>query len=236
MSTMQPTSPAALDIKTARFNMIEQQIRPWEVADPTVLALLDSVPRDQFAPTALRGLAYADVGLPLSSTAKEGESMLHPKAQARLAQDIALHADDTVLHIGTGSGFTAALLAKQAKSVLSLEINPAIAAQARANLQAAGITNVDVRQADAAADGFKACAAQGPYNAIVLSGTVAEVPQALLDLLKVGGRLFAFVGEDPVVRATVVTRATDTAFSTAQPWDFVAPRLVNFPTPSTFRF
>lgn len=236
MNTMQPQSPAALDIKAARFNMIEQQIRPWEVADPTVLALLDSVPRDQFAPIALRGLAYADVGLPLSSPAKEGESMLHPKAQARLAQDIALKADETVLHIGTGSGFTAALLAKQAKSVLSLEINATIAKHAAENLQRAGITNVDVRNADATADNFKACAAQGPYDAIVLSGTVAEVPQALLDLLKVGGRLFAFVGEDPVVRATLVTRASDSAFATAQPWDFVAPRLVNFPVLSTFRF
>ncbi len=236
MSTMQSQSPVALDIEVARFNMIEQQIRPWDVADPTVLALLDSVPRDQFAPTALRGLAYADVGLPLSSPAKEGESMLHPKAQARLAQDIALKSDETVLHIGTGSGFTAAMLAKQAKSVLSLEINAAIAKQATDNLQRAGITNVDVRHADATADNFKGCAAQGPYDAIVLSGTVAEVPQALLDLLKVGGRLFAFVGEDPVVRATLITRASDTAFATAQPWDFVAPRLVNFPAPSTFRF
>ena len=236
MSTMQPQSPFALDIKTARFNMIEQQIRPWEVADPTILALLDSVPRDQFAPVALRGLAYADVGLPLSSPAKEGESMLHPKAQARLAQDIALKADDTVLHIGTGSGFTAALLARQAKSVLSLEINPAIARQAIENLQQAGIANVDVRTADAAAENFKACTGQGPYDAIVLSGTVAEVPQALLNLLKVGGRLFAFVGEDPVVRATLVTRASETAFATAQPWDFVAPKLLNFPAPSTFRF
>ncbi|MBY0465925.1 MAG: protein-L-isoaspartate O-methyltransferase [Burkholderiales bacterium] len=233
---MQATSPFALDTETARFNMIEQQIRPWEVADATVLALLDSVPRDQFAPVALRGLAYADVGLPLSSPAKDGESMLHPKAQARMAQDIALNANETVLHIGTGSGFSVALLAKQAKSVLTLEINPAIAKQAKENLQRAGITNVDVRQADAAADNFKACTAQGPYDAIVLSGTVAEVPQALLDLLKVGGRLFAFVGEDPVVRATVVTRASETGYATAQPWDFVAPRLVNFPTPSTFRF
>lgn len=236
MSTMQSKPSHALDIKTARFNMIEQQIRPWEVADSTVLALLDSVPRDEFAPVALRGLAYADVGLPLSSPAKDGESMLHPKAQARMAQDIALKADDTVLHIGTGSGFTAALLARQAKSVLSLEINAAIAKQAADNLQRAGIMNVDVRNADATADNFKACAAHGPYGAIVLSGTVAQVPQTLMNLLKVGGRLFAFVGEDPVVRATVITRASETAFSSAQPWDFVAPKLLNFPAPSTFRF
>ena len=236
MSNMQQTSPVAMDQAKARFNMIEQQIRPWEVADATVLALLDSVPRDQFAPEALRGLAYADVALPLSSPAKEGESMLHPKAQARMVQDVALKPEDTVLHIGTGSGFTAALLAKQAKSVLSLEINAAIAKQATDNLRRANITNVDVRHADAAADQFKACAAQGSYDVIALSGTVAEVPQALLDLLKPGGRLFAFVGEDPVVRATLITKAADATYTTAQPWDFVAPRLLNFPTPSAFRF
>ena len=236
MSTMQQTSPVAMDQAKARFNMIEQQIRPWEVADATVLALLDSVPRDQFAPEALRGLAYADVALPLSSPAKEGESMLHPKAQARMAQDVALKTEDTVLHIGTGSGFTAALLAKQAKSVLSLEINAAIAKQATDNLRRANITNVDVRHADAAADQFKACAAQGSYDVIALSGTVAEVPQALLAQLKTGGRLLAIVGLQPIMRARLFTRSTDAAFSHVDLFDTVAPRLLNFPEPSRFKF
>lgn len=236
MSTMQTPSSPAMDTAKARFNMIEQQIRPWEVADATVLALLDAVPRDQFTPDAMRGLAYADIAIPLTTPANETECMLHPKAQARMVQDVALKADDSVLHIGTGSGFTAALLAKQAKSVLSLEINPNLAKMASGNLNRAGISNVDVRVADAAADNFQACSAQGPYDVIVLSGTVGEVPQALLNLLKVGGRLFAFVGEDPVVRATLVTRASEAGFSTTQPWDFVAPRLRNFPAASSFRF
>jgi protein-L-isoaspartate(D-aspartate) O-methyltransferase len=141
-----------------------------------------------------------------------------------------------VLHIGTGSGFMAALLGKQARSVLSLEINPVLAKTAAANLQRAGITNVEVLCADAAAQAFKACATRTSHDVIVVSGSLAEVPQALLQLLKIGGRLFAFVGDEPMMRATLITRASDTAFTTEQPWDYVAPRMVNFPQPTSFRF
>jgi protein-L-isoaspartate(D-aspartate) O-methyltransferase len=149
---------------------------------------------------------------------------------------VAVQATDTVLHIGTGSGFMAALLGKQAKSVLSLEINAQLAQTAKANLQRVGITNVDVRCADAAAQGFKACTAHGPYDVILLSGSVAQVPDELLALLKVGGRLFAIVGDEPAMRATLVTRASSTAFTTEQPWDYTVPRLKHFPQPSAFRF
>jgi len=237
MNTMQATSShPALDVDKARFNMIEQQVRPWDVADATVLSLLADIPREAFVPEAYRSLAFADIDLPLTSPAVDGEHMLPPKVQARVAQDVALQPTDTVLHIGTGSGYMAALLGKQAKSVLSLEINPSLAAFAKANLQRVGIANVDVRCADAAANGFKACEGQGPYDVIVLSGSVAEVPQTLLKLLKVGGRLSAIVGGEPVMRATLITRASDTAFATEQPWDYLAPRLKNFPQPSAFRF
>lgn len=236
MSTMQTPSAAVLDVDKARFHMIEQQIRPWEVADSAVLGLLDSVPRDQFALDAYKALAYADVSLPLVANPAEGEYMLSAKVQARLVQDVAVQPEDSVLHIGTGSGFTAALLGKLGKSVLSLEINPAIAAQAKQNLQRAGITNVDVRVADAAADHFKACAAQGTYDVIVLSGAVDDVPQALTDLLKVGGRLIAITGNEPAMRATLVTRVTKDACTSAQPWDYTAPRLLNFPKASRFTF
>lgn len=162
--------------------------------------------------------------------------MLPPKVQARMAQDVAVQPTDTVLHIGTGSGFMAALLGKQAKHVLSLEINPQLAQTAKANLQRVGISNVDVRCADAAEHGFKACTVQGPYDVILLSGSIAQVPDALLPLLKVGGRLLAIVGDEPVMRATLVTRASETAYATEQPWDYTAPRLRNFPQPSAFRF
>ncbi|GAB4090472.1 protein-L-isoaspartate O-methyltransferase family protein [Hydrogenophaga soli] len=230
------STPAGFDAAKARFNMIEQQIRPWDVADSAVLALLDSVPRDAFVGEAHRALAYADLSLPTSASAKEGEAMLQPKVQARMVQDAAVQATDTVLHVGTGTGFMAALLGKQAQSVTSIEINPALADQARANLKAVGITNVEVVTADATAQDFKACQAKAPYDVIMLSGSMAEVPQALLSMLKPGGRLVAIVGNEPVMRVHVITRTSATGFATAQPWDYTAARLVNFPQTPGFQF
>ncbi len=230
------TSQDTLDLARARFNMIEQQIRPWEVLDPVVLDLLDRLPREQFVPAGQQALAYVDMELPLASPAVEGECMLAPRVEARLLQDLAIRPDDKVLEIGAGSGYMAALLASLASRVVSLEINESLARMARENLQQAGITNADVRVADACANAFTACAAEAPWNVIVLSGSVAEVPPALLSLLAPGGRLGAIVGEEPVMRATIITRVGDTSFQTAQPWDTVAPRLHNFPQASRFRF
>ena len=228
------TSPNTLSLDKARFNMIEQQVRPWEVLDPSVLALLDSVPRDLFVPAAQQALAYVDMELPLGASADQ--VMLAPRVQARLVQDLAVQPTDKVLVIGTGSGFTTALLARLAQRVVSLEIDEAIASAARAHLQAAGITNADVRVADAAANGFAACAAEAPWNAILVAGSVAEVPPALLALLAPGGRLAVIAGHEPVMRATFVTRVADASYHTTQPWDTVAPRLRNFPEPSRFSF
>lgn len=228
------TSPNTLSLDKARFNMIEQQVRPWEVLDPSVLALLDSVPRDLFVPAAQQALAYVDMELPLGAGADQ--VMLAPRVQARLVQDLAVQPTDKVLVIGTGSGFTTALLAKLAQRVVSLEIDEAIASAARAHLQAAGITNADVRVADAAANGFAACAAEAPWNAILVAGSVAEVPPALLALLAPGGRLAVIAGHEPVMRATFVTRVADASYHTTQPWDTVAPRMRNFPEPSRFSF
>lgn len=230
------TSQDTLDLARARFNMIEQQIRPWEVLDPVVLDLLDRLPREQFVPAGQQALAYVDMELPLASPAVEGECMLAPRVEARLLQDLAIRPDDKVLEIGAGSGYMAALLASLASRVVSLEINESLARMARENLQQAGITNADVRVADACANAFTACAAEGPWNVILLSGSVAEVPPALLSLLAPGGRLGAIVGEEPVMRATIITRVGDNSFQTAQPWDTVAPRLHNFPQASRFRF
>ncbi len=230
------TSQDTLDLARARFNMIEQQIRPWEVLDPVVLDLLDRLPREQFVPAGQKALAYVDMELPLASPAVEGECMLAPRVEARLLQDLAIRPDDKVLEIGAGSGYMAALLASLASRVVSLEINESLARMARENLQQAGITNADVRVADACANAFTACAAEGPWNVILLSGSVAEVPPALLSLLAPGGRLGAIVGEEPVMRATIITRVGDNSFQTAQPWDTVAPRLRNFPQASRFRF
>lgn len=229
-------APAAPGLNQARFNMIEQQIRPWEVLDANVLALLDRVHREDFVPPAHKALAFADMELPLNHPAVEGQAMLAPKVEARLLQDLTLKPTDKVLEVGTGSGHMAALLAGLAQRVVTIEIDEALALQARENLQKAGITNAEVRCADATSNDFAACGSDGPFDAIVLSGSVAEIPPALLALLAPGGRLATIVGFEPMMRATIVTRTGDAAFQTAQPWDTVAPRLRNFPAPSRFQF
>ncbi|MEN9550548.1 MAG: protein-L-isoaspartate O-methyltransferase [Limnohabitans sp.] len=216
----------------ARFNMIEQQIRPWDVLDGQVLSLLSVVKREDFVPMAHKALAFVDMEVPLSSSSKDGQVMLAPRVEARFLQDAAIQATDKVLEIGTGSGYMAALVAKQAASVLSLEIDAGLAQQARTNLQAAGITNVEVRQAD----GSQGAPADGPFDVIFLSGSVPEVPQALLNQLKTGGRLLAVVGEDPVMRASVITRTGDQQWQTSEPWDTLAPRLQGFPEHNRFSF
>jgi len=217
-----------MDLNKARFNMIEQQVRPWEVLDPQVLELLSVVRREDFVPLAHRALAFVDMEIPLG----HGEVMLAPRLQARLVQDLAIKKTDKVLEIGTGSGFTTALLAHQAQQVLSYELHADLAAQAQAHLQNAGIHNAQVRHGD----GSAGAAAEGPFDVILLGGSVAEVPQALLEQLAIGGRLAAIVGEEPMMRATLVTRTGAKHFVTAQPWDANAPRLSGFAQPSAFRF
>lgn len=227
---------APIDIELARFNMIEQQIRPWDVLDLEVLAVLQQVKREDFVPLPNRALAFTDMMVPLARNAEEavrnGWCMLEPKVEARMLQDVAPRAHEKVLEVGAGSGYMAALLASRAQRVISLEIQPELAEMARENLQRAGIRNVEVRDGD----GSKGLAAEGPFDAIVLSGSVAEVPQVLLSQLKVGGRLAAIVGQEPVMRATFITRTGEASFTTEQPWDTVAPRLQNFPEPSRFHF
>jgi len=224
-----------MNTEQARFNMIEQQIRPWNVSDSTVLGLLSTVKREDFVPAAHKGLAFADLEIPLLGSGEEslakGQCMLAPRLDARMLQDLAVRPSDTVLEIGTGSGYTAALLASMAQRVITVEINPDLAATARTNLRNAGIQNVEVR----VADGAKMSVVDGRFDVIALSGSVAEIPDSLLGLLKVGGRLGAIVGDEPMMRATVVTRTSEASFNTVQGWDTVAPRLQNFPEPSRFK-
>ena len=217
-----------MNIEQARFNMIEQQIRPWDVLDADVLHLLAVVKREDFVPLAHKALAFVDMEIPLG----HGQCMLAPRVEARLLQDAAVQKHEKVLEIGAGSGYMAALLAHRAQRVVSLEINPELAAMARTNLQQAGIHNAEVRQFD----GANGTPGDGPFDVIVLSGSVAELPQALLAQLKVGGRLVGIVGDEPVMRATVVTRTGEASFTTSTPWDTVVPRLLNFPELSNFKF
>ncbi|PUE55502.1 protein-L-isoaspartate O-methyltransferase family protein [Limnohabitans parvus] len=219
-----------MDLNQARFNMIEQQIRPWEVLDPQVLALLSVVRREDFVPLAHKALAFVDMEIPLGSA--PNQVMLAPRVQARLLQDLAVKKTDKVLDIGTGSGFMAALLANQAAHVLSLEIDANLAAQAQANLQKTGVSNVTVRNAE----GSQGAAADGPFDVILLNGSVAEVPAALLQQLAVGGRLAAIVGDEPMMRATLITRTSDSSWTTTEPWDCNAARLSGFTEPSRFQF
>ena len=225
-----------MNFEQARFNMIEQQIRPWDVLDTTVLQLLSVVKREDFVPAALRGLAFADLEIPLSAPSdlamSLGQCMLAPRLEARLLQDAAVQPHETVLEIGTGSGYMAALLAHKARQVVTLEIDSALAQTARENLRKAGIRNVEVHHAD----GATARPVEGMFDVIMLSGSVTMVPDALLALLNVGGRLCGIVGDEPVMRATIVTRASTTALRSVQNWDTMAPRLQNFPEPSRFQF
>ena len=222
----------ATALEHARFNMIEQQIRPWDVLDPAVLQLLSVVKREDFVPLAHKALAFVDMEIPLQNGGANGQAMLAPRVEARMLQELNVQPHEKVLEIGTGSGYMAALLAHRAQQVISLEIDPNLARIARENLQKAGVHNAQVRHAD----GASASAAEGPFDVIVLSGSVSHVPDFLLAQLKPGGRLGAIVGEEPVMRATFITRNDGGNTSTVQPWDTVAPRLLNFPEPSKFNF
>jgi protein-L-isoaspartate(D-aspartate) O-methyltransferase len=224
-----------MNVEQARFNMIEQQIRPWDVLDAHVLELLAIVRREDFVPPALRDLAFADMEIPLKNSelaVAAGQVMLKPIVEARMLQDLEVAKHEKVLEIGTGSGFMAALLGHRAQRVLTLEMDTELARTAHANLQRAGVLNVEVRVADGATTDLSA---DGPFDAIMLSGSVAQLPEHLLKVLKPGGRLIAIVGDEPMMRATLVRQSGAGAVVT-QPWDIVAPRLQSFAEPSRFRF
>ena len=223
-------------VAQARYNMIEQQIRPWNVLNAGVLELLAVVRREDFVPPAYRSMAFMDIEIPLLGNDAEeavrlGHSMLQPRVEARMLQDLEITGTDRVLEIGAGSGYMAALLAYRAERVVSLEIVPELVEMARENLRDANVHNADVRQGDGALGAIP----DGPFDVIVLSGSVADVPSNLLALLRDGGRLGAIVGGEPVMRFTLTRRSGD-RFETTTPWDTTAPRLVNFPEPSGFTF
>lgn len=220
-----------MNTELARFNMIEQQIRPWQVLDPAVLALLGAVKREDFVPEHHRAMAFVDTQIPLLDSA-QGPCMLEPKVEARLLQELRVQHNDRVLEIGTGSGFMAALLAHRAQEVTTVEIRPELAEQASRNLRHAGLARVRVVVGDAARD----LPAGGPWGVILLSGSVAEVPKSLLQQLEVGGRLAAVVGNPPIMRARLFTRVSETSWSDVDLFDTVAPRLQGFGEASRFAF
>ena len=195
-----------MNIEQARFNMIEQQIRPWEVLDPQVLDLLFVVKREDFVPPAYRNLAFADMEIPIGS----GQVMLAPRVEARLMREHNIKKTDKVLEIGTGSGYMAALLAACADQVVTVESRPEIADFARQNLERASVANVTIE----IGDGANGWSQRGPYDAIVVSGALPSLPDALLKQLRLGGRLAAIVGEAPVMEAQLVTCSAEGVYNT----------------------
>ncbi len=217
-----------MNIEQARFNMIEQQIRPWEVLDQDVLNLLSIVKRENFVPAAYRNIAFADLEVPLPG----GQRMLSPKVEARVLQELAVHKGETVLEIGAGSGYMAALLAHRGRSVKTIEIVPELADFAKQNLAANGVTNAEVVQGDGAL-GWK----DGePYDVICVSGGLPVMPQEFLEQLKLGGRIAAFVGVAPVMKAQIITRVDEKQFRVSDVFETLVAPLQNTVHPSSFRF
>ena len=215
----------------ARFNMVEQQIRPWDVLEQTVLDRLFAVPREQFVPEALRAHAFVDMEIPLRINGVDtGEVMLAPKLEARLLQELQLTPECSVLEVGTGSGYQAALIAGLARQVTSVERLPVLAAYARDRLQASGISNVTVVQGDAHAGWGSA-----EYDRILLTGSLPVVPEALKLQLKVGGQMVLVVGEAPIMRALRLVRRSASTWETVSLFDTLIPPLHGAHT-SRFRF
>ena len=217
-----------MNLEQARTNMVEQQIRTWEVLDQDVLDLLYTVPREEFVPLSCRNLAFSDMEIPIG----EGEKMWAPKMEARVLQELAPRRSDRVLEVGTGSGYLTALLAHRSAHVHSIEIRPALAAFGKANIARHGVDNVSLTVGDGA-DGLSS---EGPFDIIVLAGSVPRLPKALLDQLAPGGRAFAVIGEPPVMTATVVLATAAGALHGVELFETLLAPLANCKQPSRFVF
>ena len=217
-----------MDIELARFNMIEQQIRPWEVLDPGLLELLKKLPRELFVPQQHRELAFADLNLPIS----HGECMMQPKVEARLIQALALTSTDRVLEVGTGTGYLTALLASSCAQVTSIDIHGDFLRSASTRLENLGIVNAAFEEGDAAED----WADDNGWDAIILTGSVPIPPYSYCNRLTAGGRLVAIVGQSPVMEAMLYRRSNDKESTELSLFDTSLPPLINAQTPSAFIF
>jgi len=217
-----------MDYEQARFNMVEQQIRPWEVLDPKVLDLLHKVKREDFVPQVYRSLAFVDMEIPLG----EGELMWAPRVEARVLQALQLKGHERVLEVGTGSGYFTALMAHQASIVVSVELRADLKEVADRKFQAHGLSNIQCRVGDAARDWAK----DGNFDVIVLTGSTPLLPEAYLKRLSPGGRLFAIVGEGDAMQATLVTCLAPATFRTDRLFETRVPALKNALQPERFIF
>ena len=217
-----------MDFEQARYNMVEQQIRPWDVLDQGVLDLLFKVRREDFVPEAHRSLAFVDMEIPLG----HGEFMWSPKLEARVLQELDIRRNDRVLEIGTGSGYLTALLAAEAAEVVSVDIQPDFSAAAGQKLRAHGIGNVELHTGDAATDWDD----EDGFDVIVLTGSTPLLSDALVRRLRTNGRLFAVVGEAPVMHAQLVTCNAPGAYRSVTLFETCVKALVNAPHPAAFVF
>jgi protein-L-isoaspartate(D-aspartate) O-methyltransferase len=213
-------------MEQARFNMVEQQIRPWNVLDTRVLELLGKVKREQFVPPGRQSMAFMDLEIPLG----HGAVMWYPMLEARALQEMHLKRSDSVLEVGSGSGYLTALLSHLAGQVTSVEIVPELNAFAEKNLAAHHIGNVALERGDAA-QGWP-----GHYDAIILTGSVPVLPEAFQDSLKVGGRLFAIVGDDGAMQAKRITCVSPGVFESTRLFEINVAPLQNVQQPKRFVF
>lgn len=217
-----------MNFDQARFNMIEQQIRPWDVLDESVLDAIAIVPREDYVPANYMRLAFTDMYIPLG----QGEVMMTPKLEARMLQTLAVEPTDTVLEVGTGSGYVTAVLAELARHVYSVDINEGFSEAARQKLLEHEVINVTLEVGDAAQGWDR----HGPYDAIAITGSLPVLTSAFEQSLKVGGRLFAIVGDSPVMEATLVTRLGENEFQREMVFETDLPPLKNVAQPDRFRF
>lgn len=217
-----------MDIEQARFNMVEQQIRPWDVLDQTVLDLLFKLRREEFVPAPYRSLAFVDMEIPLG----HGETMWPPKLEARCVQSLQLKKTDRVLEIGTGSGYLTAMLASLAGKVHSVEIHADFLKDAEARLKAHGFDNITLE----AGDGSRGWENHGPYDAIVITGSLPVMPDVLATQLAPGGRLFAVVGDAPVMNAQLVSCISRGVYRSENLFETSLKPLINALQPERFTF
>ncbi len=215
-----------MNLENARFNMIEQQIRPWEVLDQRVLDLLNKLPREDFVPQRYRRLAYMDTTIPLGND----QVMMPPRVEARILQALNIQADETVLEVGTGSGYVTALLASLGDHVYSVDINAEMTRTAGEKLTDRGITNVTLETGDAA----RGWDAHAPYDVIVITGSLPLLPVSFKQALNLGGRMVAIVGDSPVMEVVLITREGESEWAQETLFETDLPALINAPEPERF--
>jgi protein-L-isoaspartate(D-aspartate) O-methyltransferase len=225
-----------MNLEQARTNMVEQQIRTWEVLDQDVLDLLYTVPREEFVPQACRNLAFTDMEIPLEPARAGGERMWAPKMEARVLQEMAPRRSDRVFEVGTGSGYLTALFAHRAAEVFSVEIKPELAALGRANIARHGVDNVTLHVGDGARGLAAGFPCQGPFDIILLTGSVPHMPRAVLESLAPGGRAFAVIGEPPVMTAKIFHCSAPGEYRSVELFETLIAPLANCERPSRFRF